>query len=69
MRVRSLGGVQPGESAAIFGDALRQFTTRATYLYGEHDRYWFSTQPSVTQVAQERKSQLKDDDVDHELEQ
>ncbi len=64
-----LGVVQPGESAEIFGDALRTFTTRATYLYGEHDRYWFSTQPSVTQVAQERKSQLKEDDVDHELEQ
>lgn len=64
-----LGVVQPGESAEIFGDALRTFTTRATYLYGEHDRYWFSTQPSITQVAQERKAQLKDDDVDHELEQ
>lgn len=64
-----LGVAQPGESLAIFGDALRQMTTRSTYLYSEHDNYWFSTQPSVTQVAQERKAQLKDDDVDHELEQ
>ncbi|MCC6945870.1 MAG: DUF499 domain-containing protein, partial [Thermomicrobiales bacterium] len=64
-----LGVVQPGERAEIFGDALRAYTTRATYLYSEHDRYWFSTQPSVTQVAQERKAQLRDDDVDHEIEQ
>ncbi len=64
-----LGVVQPGEKAEIFGDGLRAFATRATYLYSEHDRYWFSTQASVAQVAQERKAQLRDDDVDHELEQ
>ena len=28
-----LGCVQPGESAATFGDALRRLTDQATYLY------------------------------------
>lgn len=66
-RTIRLGVVQPGESAAIFGDALRTLSDRATYLYSEHGRYWFSTQASVTQQAQERLSQLPPDDVDHEI--
>jgi len=66
-RTIRLGVVQPGENVAIFGDALRAFADRATYLYSEHGRYWFATQPSVTQIAQERLSQLPQDDVDHEI--
>ncbi|MGI6364080.1 MAG: Swt1 family HEPN domain-containing protein [Bacillota bacterium] len=49
-----LGCVQPGESSAIFGDALRRLTDQATYLYVDGNRYWFSTQPSVTRLAQDR---------------
>ena len=63
-RTIRLGVVQPGENAAIFGDALRTFANRATYLYSEHGRYWFSTQASVTQLAQERLAQLPQDDID-----
>lgn len=62
-----LGVVQPGESPAIFGDALRTLADRATYLYSEHGRYWFSTQASVTQQAQERLSQLPEEDVDYAI--
>jgi predicted AAA+ superfamily ATPase len=41
-----LGCVQPGESAATFGDALRRLSDQATYLYvGDGNRYWISTQP------------------------
>ncbi|TAF15608.1 MAG: AAA+ family ATPase, partial [Nostocales cyanobacterium] len=54
-----LGCVQPGESTATFGDALRRLGDRATYLYiGEGNRYWISTQPNVTRTAQERASQI-----------
>ena len=38
-----LGCVMPGESAAVFGDALRRLATAATYLYQDRARYWFST--------------------------
>src|SRR5208283_3876764 len=40
-----LGCVQPGESVATFGDALRRLTDKATYLYVDGKRYWYSTQP------------------------
>ncbi len=62
-----LGCVQPGESVATFGDALRRLTDRATYLYVDGTRYWYSTQPSVTRLAEDRASQLSSDDVSEEI--
>jgi predicted AAA+ superfamily ATPase len=53
-----LGCVQPGESVATFGDALRRLTDQATYLYLDSNRYWISTQPNVNRTAQERAEQL-----------
>src|SRR3546814_20133106 len=41
-----LGCVMPGESPAVFGDALRRLSTAATYLYPDGPRYWYSTQRS-----------------------
>jgi predicted AAA+ superfamily ATPase len=58
-----LGCVQPGESVATFGDALRRLTDRATYLYLDGTRYWYSTQPTVTRLAEDRASQQSDEDV------
>ena len=56
-----LGCVMPGESAAIFGDALRRLSGAATYLYQDGPRYWYSTQPTVTKLAEDRAEQLKSD--------
>lgn len=56
-----LGCVQPGESPAIFGDALRHLAQSATYLYQDNARYWYSTQPTVTKLAEDRAEQLKRD--------
>jgi predicted AAA+ superfamily ATPase len=56
-----LGCVQPGESVATFGDALRRLTDQATYLYIDGNRYWVSTQPNVNRTAQERAEQLLSD--------
>ena len=53
-----LGCVMPGESPALFGDALRRLATAATYLYQDGARYWFSTQPTVTKIAEDRAEQL-----------
>jgi predicted AAA+ superfamily ATPase len=54
-----LGCVMPGESPAIFGDALRRLATAATYLYQDGARYWYSTQATVTKTAEDRAEQLK----------
>ena len=59
-RVR-LGCMIPGESPAVFGDALRRLAASATYLYQDGPRYWYSTQPTVTKVAEDRAEQLKRD--------
>ncbi len=64
-----LGCVMPGESPAIFGDALRRLAGAATYLYQDGARYWYSTQPTVTKLAEDRAEQYKreSDKVVHEL--
>jgi hypothetical protein len=56
-----LGSVFPGETPAVFGDALRRLASRATYLYQDGPRYWYSTQPTVTKLAEDRAEQLKRD--------
>jgi predicted AAA+ superfamily ATPase len=56
-----LGCVMPGETPAIFGDALRRLAASATYLYAEGGRYWYSTQPTVTKLAEDRAEQLRRD--------
>jgi len=65
-----LGCVMPGESPAVFGDALRRLAAAATYLYQDGPRYWYSTQPTVTKLADDRAEQFKrdTDKVVHELE-
>ena len=64
-----LGCVMPSESPAVFGDALRRLAGAATYLYQDGPRYWYSTQPTVTKLADDRAEQLKrdPDKVVHEL--
>jgi predicted AAA+ superfamily ATPase len=62
-----LGCAQPGESVATFGDALRRLTDQATHLYVDGQRYWFSTQPTVNRLAQDRAAQQSLDDVHTEI--
>jgi hypothetical protein len=50
-----------GESPNVFGDALRRLAAAATYLYQDGPRYWYSTQPTVTKLAEDRAEQLKRD--------
>jgi predicted AAA+ superfamily ATPase len=65
-----LGCVMPGEPAAVFGDALRRLAGAATFLYQDGARYWYSTQPTVTKLAEDRAEQLarNPDRVAQELE-
>ena len=62
-----LGCVQPGESVAVFGDALRRLTDKATYLYIDGRRYWYSTQPTVARLADDRAAQFHENDVIDEI--
>ncbi|MGH7904534.1 MAG: Swt1 family HEPN domain-containing protein [Candidatus Dormibacteraceae bacterium] len=63
-----LGCVQPGESPAVFGDALRRLTSQAIHLYADKDRYWYSTQPSVAALARDRaQSHVTAEQVDEEI--
>jgi predicted AAA+ superfamily ATPase len=59
-RIR-LGCVMPGENQAVFGDALRRLAAAATFLYQDGARYWYSTQPTVTKLADDRAEQYRRD--------
>ena len=65
-----LGCVNPGESAAIFGDAVRRLAGTATYLYQDGARYWYSTQPTVATLAESRAEEFRrnPDEVTKEIE-
>jgi predicted AAA+ superfamily ATPase len=56
-----LGCAMPGESVPVFGDALRRLAASATFLYHDGARYWYSTQPTVTKLADDRAEQYKRD--------
>jgi predicted AAA+ superfamily ATPase len=56
-----LGSVMPGESPALFGDALRRLAAKATYLFQDGSRYWYDTQPTVTRLAEDRAEQIQRD--------
>src|SRR5690606_3538361 len=62
-----LGCVQPGESSGTFGDALRRLSDRATFLFVNQQRYWYSTQPTVARLAQDRAQQFHRDTVWEEI--
>lgn len=59
-----LACAEPGDQLAIFGEALRELTERATYLYEEAGRYWFSTQPTLNRLADDRAKALPDHEID-----
>ena len=67
MRSIKLGAVLPGESPAVFGDALRRMGEHSTHLYVEAGRYWFDIQTSIIQTANDRAAQYNVDDVHVEL--
>ena len=64
-----LGCVIPGEPAAVFGDAMRRLGSAATYLYQDGARYWYSTQPTVANLADSRAEEYRRnrDEVDEEI--
>jgi hypothetical protein len=59
-----LACAEPGDQLAIFGEALRELSQRATYLYEEAGRYWFSTQPTLNRAAEDLAKSYADHEVD-----
>ncbi len=62
-----LACAQPGDQISIFGDALRELSERSAYLYREGDRYWFSTQPTLNRIADERAKDVPAEEADAEI--
>jgi predicted AAA+ superfamily ATPase len=63
-----LGCVQPGESPATFGDALRRLATRATYLTEDRGQYWYSLGQTIGRTAADRaQSRFLEDHADEEI--
>lgn len=62
-----LACAEPGDQIAIFGEALRELSERATYLYEEAGRYWFSSSPTLNRLADERARALADHEVDADI--
>jgi len=59
-----LACVEPGDQFAIFGEALNELSEQAAYLYEEAGRYWFSTQPTLNRLADEKAKALPVHEVD-----
>ena len=61
----ALGSVQPGEPPTQFRDALSELARRSNYLYVDGGQYWYSLQPNVTRMANDRAaSNFSDPDAD-----
>src|SRR2546422_3961914 len=56
-RVR-LGCALPGETVAIYGDALNRLADRATYFYAGGGRYWYAPQPGGSRLGAGRGGRL-----------
>ena len=54
-----LGCTQPGETAAVFTDALRRISDRAKYVHQDGNRYWVSTKANLNRLAEDRANTLK----------
>jgi hypothetical protein len=66
VRVR-LGVTQPGESVAVFNDALGRLVDRLTHLYSGNRRYWYDTHPNLRRTMEDRAGKLETSEVEAEI--
>jgi predicted AAA+ superfamily ATPase len=55
-----LGTAVPGDTVGNFGSALHLLSDQATFLYGDHARYWYATQASVAKMARDYADRLRE---------
>ena len=53
-----LACAEPGNQLSVFVEAIDALAEKATYLYEEAGRYWFSTQPTLNRLADDRAKAL-----------
>ncbi|MEX2444741.1 MAG: DUF499 domain-containing protein [Alkalispirochaeta sp.] len=58
VRAVKVACTQPGEKPALFGDALDKLASSSVHLYQDSGRFWFSEQPTLRRLAEDRKEQL-----------
>lgn len=54
-----LGAAQPGQTVAVYRDALKRLTDRLHYLNTAEDRYWFDKRPNLRREMEERKQGIQ----------
>lgn len=59
-----LACAEPGNQLSTFVEAIDELSQSATYLYEEAGRYWFSTQPTLNRLADERAKALPEHEID-----
>jgi hypothetical protein len=67
VRIR-LGVAQPGESVAVFNDALARLLDRLTHLYSGNRRFWYDLPPNLRRTVEDRASRLEAAEVEAEIE-
>ncbi|MEQ8786520.1 MAG: Swt1 family HEPN domain-containing protein [Pirellulaceae bacterium] len=63
IRQINLGCVQPGESTATFGDALRRLQNKARYLHTDGERTFYDLAQNISRDAESRKDDFSDDAI------
>jgi len=59
-----LACAEPGNQLSVFVEAIDALEEKATYLYEEAGRYWFSTQPTLNRLADDGAKALPDHEVE-----
>lgn len=65
-----LSTIQPQdlENIAIYNDALTKLKSNSYYLYSQSTRIWFSVNPTLRKMVNEKRDRFSDDDVEFEIE-
>ncbi len=58
---------QPGDQIAIFSEALQEIAARSAHLYRDGDSYWYSPQPTLNKLAEDRARDVGEDDVERRI--
>lgn len=66
VRIR-LGVAQPGESVAVFNDAIGRLVNRLTHLYTSSGRYWYDTRPNLRRTMEDRAVNMEPEAVEAEI--
>ncbi len=62
-----LACAQPGDQIAMFGEALQEIAARSAHLYRDGDSYWYSPQPTLNKLAEDRAHDVSEESVDDRI--